>query len=543
MTSTNRFLSQLDTNPQQASTPLPGAPSSNRFLSQIEGVDFTPKEGILKTTARTLAQPVLGYLKKWTYPLDLIKLATEGASREVLADLIENDPTINKQIAEQARQQGMKYLPTQELAENLIEKYSGAPLEAKNKAQKMLRLAGTGAGFRPGTAVEKTTAAVTAPTVTSGLEAIGVPEPIAEIGGLAVSGGVPAPTFEKVVKPSGLPVRRYESLKEPIKISPKRAEKITETVESDFRKLSDQLLQKNKTYSAMKEDSSFKDKISGLFDKVENLAENIGGEINSENLRNIFKRRYNQREVKGITPNEYEQSFRKEVKKINNQIPIKDISATQLVDQFRKNNASLRELYEPGKSSAFNRGKREALLEYNRSIEDIITNQYPDSEFKKLFEFTNKRWQEMSDIDQIENFTKNIFDGKINYEKARQIFRKDKEHIAKPFKRILGEEGFKNFKTLTEDLLSTQNPMSYIKKAEIAGFKDIATLGAEYLLHPSLAKTHGLLKLGKRAYQMLLDKPRLAITWKNAIDNLKKGNYQQSEKEFKELDKEVKSKK
>jgi hypothetical protein len=285
----------------------------------------------------------------------------------------------------------------------------------------------------------------------------------------------------------------------------------------------------------MKNDNMFKEKVSGLFDKVEDLAANVKGDVHSQDVRDAFRKRYNSRETKGISPDEFERAFRKEVRGIQKSIPHEELNASKLVEQYRKNNASLRELFEPGKSSAFNRAKKESLLEYNRAIEDVITKEFPDTEFKDLFSFTNKRWQEINDVEQMNHFIDDVTKGKINYGKAKELFRRDKQNVSRPFKRALGDEGFDQFKTLTEDLLSTEKYMKYVKSAKEAGFDELAKNAALYLTVPKIGVTRTLSKGARSLYQMVLDKPKLLVTWKSALGNLKSGNYKEAEKAFKEL--------
>ena len=530
----NRFLDQLE-------TPPPAAPSregkQNRFLSTIEGVEFAPPpEGFLKRTGRNLVQPILGAVQRFTWPADAIKLLSEGASKNVLAELGEEEPELKGEVAEAARQKGISYLPTQSSIEQFVEAKTGVPLTPKTKLQKLTRLGGTAAAFRPNAPL---TAGLTAPAIAGGLQLAGVPEQVAEPAGLVASGIAPSPSISKIIKPSGLPARRFENVAKQTKVSPSRYEKIQETVEQDFRKVADQILGKNRTYSAMKEDNLFKEKIGDLLDKTEELAAQVPGEISAESLRGAFKKRYNSRETKGITPSEFEIAFRRNIRDINKKIPYdQKVSALELHDQFRKNNSELRELFEPSKTGAQNRAKKEALLEYNRAIQDVIEKKYPDTDFKDLFEFTNRRWSEIMDVEQIDQYFNDIFKGKVDFNKAKKVFQSDKSNISKSLKRTIGEEGFNDFKALVNDLMTTQKAMGYIKKAENAGFGSLAKTAGLYLIHPKLATAKLIVEHGKHAWQMLLDKPQLAVTWKHAIDDLKSGNYAAAQEGFRQLDKE-----
>ena len=76
-----------------------------------------------------------------------------------------------------------------------------------------------------------------------------------------------------------------------------------------------------------------------------------------------------------------------------------------------------------------------------------------------------------------------------------------------------------------------------LKKAGAEGNKDLLALGLEYVIHPKIAATHVAGKLAKRLYQSALDKPQIAVEWKSALDALKKGDFAQAEKRFRDLDK------
>jgi hypothetical protein len=558
MAKENKFLIQMQKKePDSPDVPKEKTPEiKNKFLAQIQNRPQAP-EGVLKSGARTAAQVPLSALQRWTWPLSLLQLAGQGEAIGGLEELEERIPELMEKFPQapwpenfskeefrkqyqEGLQQANQYFPSQQNAERIVEEKTGIPLQPKTALQKTIRLGGTAATFRPGGLAEKGTAAVVAPVAKKALEVAGVPEGLAEAGGLLASGLAPTAEVSKSVKPSGMPERRFESVSKPTKISPARHEKITESVEQDFRKISDQILQKNKTYSALKEDNLFKEKVSGLFDEVDKLAEQVEGAIYPSEIRASLRKKVAEHGEKGISPDEFERAYRKEIKRIMKETPLSDLTAQQGVAQFRKNNKALKEHYEPGKSSAFNRAKKQALLDYNKAIEEQFSKNYPDTQFEKTFKFTNKRWQEISDVEAAEGFIQDVFDGKINYSKAKEIFSKDKEHTSRPFKRLLGDDGFKAFKELTEDLLSSEKAYAQLKKASDQGYKDLAQLGTEYLIHPKIATTHILAKSGRRLYQMLLDKPKLAVEWKNALDNLKAGKLAEAQVQFKNLDELVK---
>jgi hypothetical protein len=108
---------------------------------------------------------------------------------------------------------------------------------------------------------------------------------------LDLASGISTSIVAKKLKPSGLPERGFESLTKPTKVSPHRAEAVKEAVEKDFRGLAEDVLKKNETYSAMKNDVLFKEKVGDLFQEVEKLAENIPGSFPTQEIRLAIKER------------------------------------------------------------------------------------------------------------------------------------------------------------------------------------------------------------------------------------------------------------
>jgi hypothetical protein len=522
-----------------------------------EEIKLDEEESFLKSAIRSALQPFLGYAKKATYPADIAQMIGVGESLAELEKLEERLPELKKKFPQldwskienidrekymEAVQNASKYFPTQSNVERGIEESTGIPLQPKDELQKALRLGGEAAGFKGGDILSKGTAAVVAPATSQALELAGAPEGLAELGGLVVSGATPTPAISKTTKPSGLITRRFEKTTKPTVVTPERFKAIKEKVETDFRKISDEIFSKNRTYSIMKEEPRFKEMIGDAFEAVDELAKQIPNRIQYDTVRKSFRDKINSKERIGFIPSEYEKEYAKQVKSILDEFPRKtkqDLHTSDIVNQFRKNNKSLTELFEPGKSSAANRAKKEALLDFNRSLEDVIKKEFPDSVFSEAFKFTNERWKDINDIEKIGTFVDEMFNGKIDYNKAKQIFNRDKEHIVKPFKRLLGEENFNNFKVLMNDLLSTEKAMSLIKKAEAQGYGDAAKDALLLITRPELGQAKFAAKYGKEAWQMLLDKPQLTIKWDNALKHMKDGVFDKAMKEFSEVDKEL----
>ncbi len=534
-------------------TPLPPQglePESPEFFKPVATTDHPKKiqqDTLGKKAARYLFQIPQALATKKTWPLNLIQQIGVGEALNELNELQERLPELKKKFPHLNWPESIdtqKYLenlqaassafPTVQNVARGIEEKTGIPLEAQTKGQKLLNLGATAASFRPGGIVPKATAGIVAPGVALGAEELGLPEGPSEFLGLLAGGGTPVPRGQPKLKPSGLPERGFEKLKKPTKVSPARLEKINEAVEGDVRKLTQNFLQDSKTYQALKEDSAFKSKITDVFDKVHDLAAKIDKPIPSQSLRSAFRKQIKQ-DYKGISLDEFEKNYFSDVRKIDKALPLHEMTAEQLVDQYRKNNKSLRELLEPGKSRAANRAKTESILAYNRAIADTIEKEFPNSELNNLFKFSNKRWAEIKDSEAIDAFMDDLFKGKINYKKGAQFF--ERERMAEPFKRLMGENNYKQFQTLMGDLMSSEKAMSLIKKAESQGFKDVAKAAAHWIVHPSLAKASAALQITKGGMQALLDKPQYIVKWRSALQNMKKGHFEEAIKEFNELNK------
>lgn len=514
------------------------------------------EDSTLKSAARYAYQPISGALSKFTAPANIVQMIGQGESLDAYNELEERLPELQKMFPTahwenfqgldrekymQALQTASDYFPTQQNLERGIENTTGLPLTAQNEAQNLLRMSGAAASFRPGGLTEKSIAGVVAPTVKAGLDVAGTPEILSETAGYIASGLVPSPTFSKVAKPSGFTSRRFETITKKTPVSSAVHDKITTSVEQEFKGISNELMDKSSlTYRAMQEDPKFKTKISGLFDKVSELSKDVKGTIYTNEIRAKLKDSMNSRPKTGISKDEFERSYLKELRKLHRQIPYgEEISASQLVEQYRKNNKALTELFEPGRSKAFNRAKAESLIDYNKTLSRVIEENYPKTEFSDLFNFTNKRWSEIKDIEAVNGFVNDLFDGKINYAKGNKFF--ERNRVADPFKRTLGEENFNKFSNLVDDLMTTEQAYSLLKKADSSGYKELAKDGLAFLVHPSLGKLaigKDLWNLGK---QKLLDKPQVMVKWKSGIENFKQGNYAKAQTKFREVKSDLSS--
>jgi hypothetical protein len=457
----------------------------------------------------------------------------------------------DEEAYKQAAQTISDYIPTVQNLSRIVEEKTGIPLEPKTTTQKALRLGTEGARLTSGTNIQKPISGVMAPVTSNILQELGVPEPIADTLGLGTGAWAgsksPEISIGKKTKPSGLTERRYEKITSPKEVSTVKKEQINTKVEKEFRDIASDLIEKSpieETYTQLKNDKEFKNQARESFKKVEQLAEDLPETLSTKDLKKNLVDRVIKEKGTGFLPTEFEKNHKKLIKQFIQETPNQDITAKDLVTQYRKNNAGLSEAYEPGQSFAYNRAKREALLDYNKTIADTIEKNFPNSEFSNLFKSSNKQWQQIMDAEAIDKFMDKLFEGKINFTKGHDLF--DKNGMVVPFKRALGEKGFKDFEQLTKDLLSTEQANKMLKIADKQGLLDFGKKYWLYLVSPKA----GLAKTGfdivksthKKIWESLLDKPQLAVKWEKGIKEFKKGNFEAAEKQFETLKEEISKK-
>lgn len=518
--------------------------------SIVDKEKLNEEESFGMSMARTLTQIPLGALEM-TAPAILASvyqfLGSGAALDDEEIDLIERASEksgipFDREAYIESVHEASKFFPTVSNIAKHVEEQTGLPLEPKTKFQKAVRLAGSAGKIQSGTAIQKGVAATTAPAISYGAQEAGVPEPIADIIGLVTGGvaGAKTPTISKEIKPSGMPKRQFEDINEPKIVKESTKQKIAGKIEEDFKKVSDEIIENApiaETREKLLENPSYKSEMADKFQKVEKLAENLTEKVHTQEIKDILKKDIKKREGTGLSSTEYDKDYKKFMEGFIEDTKKGEATASDLVTQYRKNNRALSEQYEPGASRAYNRAKKDALQEYNRTISDVIETIYPESEFSNLFKNTNREWSKISDAEAINDFLNGLFDGSIDYKSARKFF--DNKNMSLPFKRGLGEEGYKSFETTMKDMLKTEKPYQMLKVAKEKGWGSLASTASSYILHPKFAMTKLAVEAAKETYNNLfnfiLDKPKYTLVWENAVESLKKGDFKNADKYFSKL--------
>jgi hypothetical protein len=518
-----------------------------------------PQEPWYKELARTLYQIPSGIAQAATYPLDIVAgISTYGAMNEEELDELERafekagKPFDREQFKQGILEESQNF-PTQSNLERMIEEKTGLPLTPQSGLQKGLKFASSAGKITPGTLSQKVVGGATAEGVNEALQAAGVPEGISEVAafpaGMVAGAKSPAVSLGKATKPSGLPVRKFESVKSMEKVPESKISKINENLEKDFKGIADKIFEESPIYdvqSAMKEGPLYKQNVVESFEQVQNLANQLPETISSKDITKRLESSISPKRSKGFMDSEADSAYKKVVEDLIKKSPEESeaLSAGQLVEQYRKNNAELSKLFEPGQSKAYNAGKAEAYLDYNKAIAETIEDLYPNSEFSTLFKDSNKKWAQIKDAEAIDSYLDKVFEGgKVNFKEARKAI--EGKSLAHSMERSLGKKGYQDFKTLVNDLMSVENPLKNLKGVPAKGIEEYARSITPFLLSKNFGRlkfaADAVLNARRNVWEFMLDKPKFKIEWKNGVKALKSGDPIKAKRIFDDLSEEIKS--
>lgn len=512
------------------------------------------QDSTLQSIGRWTAQPILGAAQKFTYPIDLLQMIGIGSAI---------DPEEIDQIRRISEQQGIPFdeeqylreaqqaasmFPTQGNIERFIEEKTGLPLTPKTQGQKLLRFGSSTAAFTPGGATQKAIGGATGTGTKVALEAAGVPEFFADIAGNVAGIGVGAAAGKTpVTKTSGMPERKYEGIETPRKVSEKTYGKIQEAIKSDVEDATKKVLEKS-PYQEISErfevNPEYIADVEQGFQQVQDIAESIPKKIPAKAVKKKMVQDFDIKFDKGVYPTEYQKDIKKYFNQQIKDIKSGEVSAADFVSQYRENNKFLKGSYDPSKSYVANRAKTDAVLEANRIIGDIIEKTYPDTGLGKLFREQNKKWTEIKDYQSINEFNQALTKEKMNYAKARKFL--ESENTQRPFKRILGDEGFEAYKDILKDFLGTEKSINMLKVAKSKGWndlvKDVGVFVGLGIVNPKLAGAYKGVQLGAAGFKWLSDRslsdPKYMTRFRDGLSFVQEGNFEKASKIFSELNDE-----
>jgi len=528
------------------------------------------KESTGKNLLRTALQVPKGMLQGTKYGMITGLMSLIGTGEALDPEEIEHIKMISEREGipfdeekyMQAVQGASEAFPTVENIARGIEHATGIPLEANTWLQKFVNFASMatqaikpGDWIKPanyaGTGFRGTDVALPYPVVGTGvavakegLEAAGVPEQLAELGSFAVtkqmSKGSAQLQIGKKTKPSGLPERGFENLKSTRKVSEAKISKLNEKLETDFKTISDQIIKESPIGETAKElanNPAFKEESRTLLNEAKSIAESTQEPFAIADLKKDLADT-TAKNMKGLITSEYEDAYSGYMNGFIRKFKDKEGSALSLYEQYRKNNESLGEYFAPGSSKSVNRAHKDALLDFNRSIAKTMEKSYPDSPLVPVFKEGNARWSKIMDAEMVDKFVGELFKDGVDFQKMNKFL--ESKGYAQSFKRALGEDGYKAFRSVVNDMAFSKTAYNKMKVMKgKSGLEVTAETMLPYFINPKLGAVATGKKLVQGTYRSLinymLDKPKFTIKWKKAIDTLKEGKMSQAAKQFEAL--------
>ena len=547
-------------------------PGPNNEFEKFFTNMFEGSEGVVEGTAkvlnkipgaRTALQVPLGIAQGTGYGivtglLDMIGTG-EALSPDTIHDLRIAHERAGKPFDEEeyinAVHKVASEFPTPGNIARMVEEKTDLPLTPQSRLDKFINFASTAGKMAPaGATLRPFNVGLPKPVlgagVATGKEVLDemdlLPEPVNELLSFLL---LKQPTsgqslsFGKKTKPSGMIERGFEGIQEPREVTAGKHAKITEKLESDFKEVANKIIEESpigETARALVEDPLIKRKAEELMNRATEVASKQKNPIATVDLKKEMANNVS-KNVKGYALSEYEKSYMKYMKEAIDEILPDKISAVELVEQYRKNNKSLAEAFEPGSSKAINNAKRDALLDHNRAIAQVMEKTNP--ELAEVFKEGNANWSNIKNAEAIDDFISTVFkEGKIDFREMKDAF--NDKNYQRIFKNALGEKGAAEFEQLMTDMLGSEKSYKMLKVAQGKGFwKDLAQTSVLSYLSPKAAIGKFALQGGKQGFKFLmnslLDKPKLTIKLNQAVQDLKKGNFAAAEKGFKEVDAEL----
>ncbi len=191
-----------------------------------------------------------GVAKALTFPLDLWQMSGLLDQDELenlrKVHFREKGYALDEESLMQAQETAQATVPTQENIEELIEEKTGIQLTPKTRTDRLLRLFGSTAGFKPGSIGKKLVSGGTGAGISQGLVELGIPEQAADLVGMGVAlSGIPEKMIPKTVKEmTGKVVDKgVGGFKSGIQRTGKAVEKFEESALEGFKRLSPEELE------------------------------------------------------------------------------------------------------------------------------------------------------------------------------------------------------------------------------------------------------------------------------------------------------------
>lgn len=402
------------------------------------------KERAQEYASSPSTQVGLGLTQALTSPLDLIKMYITGEALQGLDEAedlaFKEGRPFDREKEQQKVLSSLEYLPTQSLAENILEKETGISTEPKDRFSKVLRgiseFAGLTKGAKPASKVlgveEKA------------LKETGVQFDLKKFAGM-----------EKEKTPNITPV-----------VSAKKQEKLTKELGESSKKAIDEIVKEKIPVKKLQEmGTNLEDAYTAAYSSARETAAKVGDKnIDFSNVVEWANQEI--KKTKGSSPSlskqdriyidilnsekkDLLQSPRKKIDLITGkEIPVKpkEVKANQAIKQYQNYNDNVKGIYRKPEFSGSENTVKNAYAGLNEQILKSIEKASP--ELGKDLGYANKLFHETSKLNQVDNILSKAFkDGYDPNKLARTLFNRRERAF---LQRNLGKDAIQDFEKIAK---------------------------------------------------------------------------------------------
>lgn len=522
----------------------------------------TQDSNFWSTVGDVLVQTGKGYLKAFTWPADVFKLAMIG---EGLSEIEELEEIFKKEGKPFDREKYIKdvfetaeFIPTQELAEKSFEDLTGISLEPKSEFGKRIRQASELAGFTRGGIAKKIATGAVGAATTETLKQAGIGEDAAEIIGDVTSIGpasleksakkIPTSAQElqqKALKYS-LPFKEFMVKERTPLLRGKLLNRSFENLKNEFnvtaQEAIDKVISNQIPAKRLREKGVNLDALSEFaYARTRQLAQNNQQAFKTDKIIKNINNEINRIKSLAPSPSEAQKQAINILEKERDVLKISNPTSEQLVNQHINYNSNVKGAY---RKPEFSGSQQEVVNAYNflnNQLVETMTEQ-GSKDVAEAFKAANKIHHEKSKLLQTENIINKAFKSGYNPKKLKNILN---SRDGKFLKRNLGKDGIKDLEEIAEYGVKAEEKMSkFLDNNSPTILKEVKTWGqlAPILFFPN--KLVGTLfsvakPLSEHIQGQLLTRNATRDIYKLTLKHASEGSFNLLKKDFARLGREI----
>lgn len=521
--------------------------------------------GWTETFVDALAQAGLGAWKSVTWPADVLKyiLLEEGLSS---VDELENAAfnagvSFDKTKYVNSVIEASDIVPTQEMAEKLLERITGVSLEPKTETGKRTKQIANIASLQKGSLVRKGITGLAAGATTEAAKQLGVPEGPAELIGDIASVGT------NLVNTQRIPRRMTPEIAETERISRRyglpfleaQAKENRPSIDANVSKATGKRINELFNISTAEAiDNVINDEfvVKRLRDRgvnLEGLSEQAYGmafqsarehpvPMNTGRIVNNINQEINRIERLAPSPSNAQQQALRVLEDQRDILMVSNPTPEQLLNQHINYNSNVKSIYAKPEFRGAEDEVRRAYAFLNDQLVDTVERQ-GNPRTAELFRASNKIYSERMKLDQTERILCKTFEkGKYNPNKLRKTIN---GRDGKFLRRNISQQGIDDIQEISkygEDAINKINDFVSIDdpkiRSVVGNWGQLATI----LFAPTKLTGAGIVlaqDVSSRVIGNLLVRPATRTTLRTIFRNASAGDFNLLQKDFAILEKEI----